>query len=208
MRRKAWSAAAIMTPIPRFRPMLRRACAALLKEAVSALSLPADGEVTVADYGCCEGRNSMATIGTALGLLAARGVTGFGVLHNDLPTNDWDSLAKNLSSPSTAISGPCPQARALFAPHGFFERVTLRGSVTLGTSGSAAHWLSRQPPGLDMPRSLYRSDAPPAELAKILAQAAERLAGLPRRAGGGASAGRRAAGPDARLRWQCEPACV
>jgi len=45
-------------------------------------------------------------------------------------------------------------------------------SVTLGTSGSAAHWLSRQPPGLDMPRSLYRSDAPPNELAKILKQAA------------------------------------
>jgi hypothetical protein len=50
--------------------------------------------------------------------------------------------------------------------------VTLPASVTLGTSGSAAHWLSRQPPSLDMPRSLYRSDAPPAELTKILAQAA------------------------------------
>src|SRR5690606_38830512 len=37
---------------------------------------------------------------------------------------------------------------------------------------SAAHWLSRQPPGIDMPRSLYRSDAPPDELPKILQQAA------------------------------------
>ena len=45
-------------------------------------------------------------------------------------------------------------ARALFAAHGFFERVTLPASITLGTSGSAAHWLSRQPPGLDMPRAL------------------------------------------------------
>ena len=65
-----------------------------------------------------------------------------------------------------------PQARALFAPRGFFEQVTPPASITLGTSGSAAHWLSRQPPDLDMPRSLYRSDAPPAELAKILKQAA------------------------------------
>ena len=53
-----------------------------------------------------------------------------------------------------------------------FRRVTLPASVTLGTSGSAAHWLSRQPPDLDMPRSLYRSDAPPSELAKMLKQAA------------------------------------
>lgn len=45
-------------------------------------------------------------------------------------------------------------------------------SITIGTSGSAAHWLSGQPPGLDMPGSLYRADAPPAERAKILAQAA------------------------------------
>jgi len=50
--------------------------------------------------------------------------------------------------------------------------VTLPSSVTLGTSGSAAHWLSQQPPGIDIPRSLYRSDAPPDQLPKILAQAA------------------------------------
>src|SRR5688572_22809658 len=146
--------------------------AALLEQAVSALSMPADGEVMVADYGCSEGRNSIATIATALQLLAARGATGFGVVHNDLPSNDWNSLAKNLSSPSSYLTH-YPQARALFAPRGFFERVTLPGSITLGASGSAAHWLSRQPPDLDMPRSLYRSDAPPAELAKILRQAAE-----------------------------------
>jgi gibberellin A4 carboxyl methyltransferase len=145
--------------------------AALLKEAVNALSLPADGKVTIADYGCGEGRNAMATIGTALSLLVARGVTGASVLHNDLPTNDWIGLATNLAA-SNSYLRQFPESRALFAPHGFFERVTLPASVTLGTSGSAAHWLSRQPPGLDMKRSLYRSDAPPAELAKILAQAA------------------------------------
>lgn len=145
--------------------------AVLLEQAVAALAMPADGEVTVADYGCSEGRNSMATVTTALGLLAARGAKGFGVLHNDLPTNDWNTLARNLSGPDSYLA-KYPAARALFAPHGFFECVTLPASITLGTSGSAAHWLSRQPPGLDMPRSLYRSDAPPAELAKILDQAA------------------------------------
>ena len=40
--------------------------AALLNQAVESLELPADGKIIVADYGCGEGRNSMATIGTAL----------------------------------------------------------------------------------------------------------------------------------------------
>ena len=145
--------------------------AALLKEAVDKLSLPADGKVSVADYGCAEGRNSNATIATALGFLAARGVTDPAVVHNDLPTNDWVELAKNLSGEASYLR-QFPKARALFAPRGFFERVTSPATITLGTSGSAAHWLSRQPPGLDMPRSLYRSDAPPDQCAKILVQAA------------------------------------
>jgi len=144
---------------------------ALLKEAVDAVRLPADGKVAVADYGCGEGRNSMATIQTALGLLAARGAVRAAVLHNDIPTNDWDGLAANLSGAGSYLR-QFPDARALFAPHSFFERVTVPASITLGTSGSAAHWLSQQPPELDMPRSLYRSDAPQGECAKILAQAA------------------------------------
>ena len=48
---------------------------ALLQNAVAALSLPASGEATIADYGCSEGRNSMATIDSALELLA--GARGF-----------------------------------------------------------------------------------------------------------------------------------
>lgn len=143
----------------------------LLEQATAALTLPEDGAVTIADYGCSEGRNSMATVGAALKLLAARGARSLCVLHSDLPTNDWQGLAANLAGPASYLRS-FPETRALFAPRGFFERVTQPASVTLGTSGSAAHWLSQQPPGLDMPTTLYRSDAPPAELAKILAQAA------------------------------------
>jgi gibberellin A4 carboxyl methyltransferase len=146
--------------------------AALLQQAVAALTMPVDGQVIVADYGCSEGRNSMATVTTALDLLSARGAKGFGVVHNDLPTNDWNTLARNLSSPDSYLA-KYPRARALFAPRGFFEQVTTPASITLGTSGSAAHWLSRQPPNLDMRHSLFRSDAPPPELAKILKQAAD-----------------------------------
>jgi gibberellin A4 carboxyl methyltransferase len=146
--------------------------AALLGQAVASLALPANGLVTVADYGCGEGKNSMAMIGNALGLIADRGVTAQTVLHSDLPTNDWNGLAANLGGDESYL-GKHPDIRVLFAPRSFFERVTMPSSVTLGTSGSAAHWLSRQPPDLDMPNALYRSDAPPAERAKILNLAAD-----------------------------------
>lgn len=145
--------------------------ATLLEHAVASLTMPANLQATIADYGCSEGRNSMATVGRAIGLLAGRGANGFAVILNDLPTNDWQMLAKNLFAPGSYLR-TYPEVRALFAPHGFFERVTLPSSITLGTSGSSVHWLSRQPPDLAMPRSLYRSDAPPSELAKILRQGA------------------------------------
>ncbi len=143
----------------------------LLEQAAAALMVAPGCQATVADYGCSEGRNSMAIVGEALTLLAARGATDMAVLHNDLPTNDWGTLAANLAGPQSYLK-VFPAVRALFAPHGFFERVTLPASITLGMSGSAAHWLSRQPTDTDMPRTLYRSDAPQDQLPKILAQAA------------------------------------
>ena len=76
----------------------------LLKEAVEAVRLPAGGSVTVADYGCGEGRNSMVTVETALALLAARGVAAPLILHNDLPTNDWAGLAGNLSGAGSYLA--------------------------------------------------------------------------------------------------------
>jgi gibberellin A4 carboxyl methyltransferase len=144
---------------------------ALLEAAIAALTLPANRAALLADYGCSEGRNSLALIAQALDLLQRRGAKNFTVLHNDLPTNDWNRLAANLGGPDSYLAG-FPASRALFAPRGFFERVTEPGTVVLGTSGSAAHWLSQQPAGLDMPGSLYRSDAPATERDKILAQAA------------------------------------
>jgi SAM dependent carboxyl methyltransferase len=154
-----------------FQAKVAASASALLEQAVAALEVPAGAPLTVADYGSSEGRNSIATVGRALALLAARGPADAVVLHNDLPTNDWRGLAGSLAGPDSYLHA-FPGARALFAPRSFFERVTAPASVTLGTSGSSAHWLSHQPSGLDMPRSLYRSDAPPDQCPKILAQAA------------------------------------
>ena len=129
----------------------------------------------------------------------ARGAASPAVLHNDLPTNDWAGLVKNLSGEESYLR-EFPETRALFAPCGFFQRVTLRSSVTLGTSGSAAHWLSRQPPGLHMPKSLYRSDAPPAGTGENFGASRQGLGSLPYGPRRGIAAGRRAARSNARVR--------
>lgn len=145
--------------------------AELLAKAVAAVALPADGHFLVADYGCAEGKNSIAVVGRALDGLAARAPLELAVLHNDVPSNDFSRLIANLALPTSYLAKR-PETRVLLAPRSFFERVAETASVDLGTSESAAHWLSRQPENLDMPTSLYRSDAPPAQRAKILAQAA------------------------------------
>lgn len=155
-----------------FQARTAASAADILATAVDAMALAPGEPATIADYGCSEGRNSMAVVGRALGLLAARGAGAMAVLHNDLPTNDWNTLAANLGGADSYLRA-FPEVRPIFAPTGFFERVTLPGCVALGTSGSAAHWLSRQPPGLAMPRSLFRSDAPTDQLPLILGQAAD-----------------------------------
>ena len=93
------------------------------------------------------------------------------VVHNDLPSNDFATLLANLSAPGSYLAGR-PDVRVLTAPRSFFERVVPSARSLSASRTPAAHWLSRQPPRLDLPHGLYRSDAPPAELARILAQAA------------------------------------
>ena len=142
----------------------------LLEQATAALTLPKGGAVTVADYGCSEGRNSMATVGAALKLLAARGARSLCVLHSDLPTNDWQGLAANLAGAASYLRS-FPEARALFAPRASSERVTQPASVTLGLRLGCplAVAAAARPRHAD---HALPPDAPPAELAKILAQAA------------------------------------
>ena len=96
--------------------------AVLFEQAVEAAALPADGRVIVADYGCGEGRNSIATIQSVLKLLVPRTTGSPVVLHSDLPTNDWAGLAGNLAGDGSYLR-TFPEVRALFAPCGFFERV-------------------------------------------------------------------------------------
>jgi hypothetical protein len=145
--------------------------AALIEESVAAVPLPAAGRAfTVADYGASTGRNSIASIGSAVAAVRRRRADAhLAVIHNDLPTNDWNQLFANVAASGEGASGAAgvvPLASAV----SFFEPAAPAGSVHLGLSFSAAHWL-RSAPRVVVPDAFYFCEATGDARAALAAQA-------------------------------------
>ncbi|MEL6180150.1 MAG: SAM-dependent methyltransferase [Myxococcota bacterium] len=99
-------------------------------------------QVRFVDYGAADGgtawglwRNVAETLGSRLG------VGSLEVVINDLPANDWNALASNLERLGQAF----PEVTYAMAPRSFYAPVVAPGSVTLGFSATAMHWLSTMP---------------------------------------------------------------
>jgi cyclopropane-fatty-acyl-phospholipid synthase len=94
------------------------------------------------------------------------------ILHNDLPTNDWNALFRNLIGASDSyLTLDGAAALPLVSAISFFEPAAPRGSVHLGLSSSAAHWLRHQP-DVVVPEGFYFSEAT-GHARTMLAQAAD-----------------------------------
>jgi cyclopropane-fatty-acyl-phospholipid synthase len=133
----------------------------LIAESVAAVPLPpADQAFVVADYGASTGRNSIASIETAIAAIRRRRADQHvAVIHNDLPTNDWNQLFANVASAGEGAAGRdgspvVPLASAI----SFFEPAAPASSVHLGLSFSAAHWL-REQPDVVVPEGFYFCEA-------------------------------------------------
>jgi len=104
-----------------------------------ALKDSGDGPFCFVDYGAADG-------GTAMGLYerVARAVKGRSgpvkVLLEDLPDNDFETLERN-GRAAFAEVGEVEVVR-----HGFYETVGEPGSVNLGFSATAMHWLREPAP--------------------------------------------------------------
>jgi hypothetical protein len=121
---------------------------ARLEEAARTVSLAAAPEtIVVADYGASEGRNSLAPIGAALRALRARAGASraIGVVHTDLPGNDFSALFETLQNDPQSYLRTDPAAFASAVGRSYFEQVLPAASVTLGWSSWAVQWLSRVP---------------------------------------------------------------
>jgi hypothetical protein len=146
--------------------------AARIEECVESVSVAPDETFVVADYGASTGANSMTAVRTAVEAVRRRaGEQPLVALHNDLPTNDWNQLFRNLaSSPDSYLRPGGPPVLPLASAVSFFEPAAPPASVQLGMSFSAAHWL-RDQPDVVVPGGFYFSEATGAARAALARQA-------------------------------------
>ncbi|GAA4832283.1 hypothetical protein GCM10023201_20310 [Actinomycetospora corticicola] len=121
----------------------------LVREAARTAPVGPDGTVTVVDYGASEGRNSLAPVNAAVETL--RAVHGeeqpIWVVHTDLPDNDFSSLFHVVADDSRSYRRPGVHTAAV--GRSFYEQLLPIGSVGLGWSSIAVHWLRDVPGPLD-----------------------------------------------------------
>ncbi len=134
--------------------------AALIDRCVAATTLPDAGETyVVADYGCSTGANSITMVSRAITAVRERQpAIPAAALHNDVPTNDFNQLFANLVATPGSYLSLEPPVLPLASAASFFETAAPAGSIRLGTSFSAAHWLSSQPEVV-VPQGFYFSEA-------------------------------------------------
>ncbi len=115
---------------------------------VAAGEVAVDGAaIGIADYGASQGRNSMAPMAAAIDAVRAR--TGpdkpVVVSHIDLPSNDFASLFTLLDEDPISYLLGRPEVYPVAIGRSHYGRVLPRGSVDLGWSSNALHWMSRNP---------------------------------------------------------------
>lgn len=147
--------------------------ATFIAECAAAAPLPRDRHTfVIADYGSSTGRNSVASVRVAVEAVRRRRTDqAIAVLHNDLPTNDWNELFANVASAADSyVHADGPPVLPLASAVSFFESAAPSASVHLGLSFSAAHWL-REQPEVPVPGGFYFSEATGDARAALAAQA-------------------------------------
>jgi hypothetical protein len=121
---------------------------AMLEQAARETVLPdGDATIVVADYGSSAGRNSLAPMARAIGVLRTRigRERAISVVHTDLPGNDFTALFQLLATDPGSYLRDDPAVYASAVGRSFYETILPPASVTLGWSAWAAQWLSRTP---------------------------------------------------------------
>ncbi len=101
----------------------------------------------IADYGASQGRNSMAPIAGAIDTLRPRigPDRPIVVSHVDLPSNDFASLFTLLDEDPTSYLANRAGVFPVAVGRSHFGQVLPSGSVDLGWSSNALHWMSKNP---------------------------------------------------------------
>ncbi|WP_434051155.1 MAG: hypothetical protein RDA78_17790 [Roseibium sp.] len=126
----------------------------ILDSAAAQFPLQDEGVITFADYGCSEGRNSVAVMERALRTALPRTELPVQTVHSDLPTNDFGTLFLNLRPHGQSVFG---SDRVFSSAVGgsMYDQLRPDRSVHLATTFNAIGFLSRRPvatlPGYILP---------------------------------------------------------
>jgi len=125
----------------------------LIEAAAVSVPLPERGRpFTLVDYGCSEGRNSVLALRVAMeAVRRASPFQPFSVVHNDLPTNNFNKLFGTIYHDGT-VRFPVEYAASSEAPvfvfasgQSFYTQIMPENSVHFAFSSSATHWTTRPP---------------------------------------------------------------
>jgi hypothetical protein len=146
----------------------------LVMQALAGMDLAASGPFSVADYGCADGGTSIDLMRRIVAEIrskaAARPIT---ITYTDLPHNDFSVLFRFLHGHLGKQPGiPLGAQDGVFtfaSGTSFYRQILPPGTLALGFSATAMHWLSRLPGGIA--DAVQAVGATPAERAVFRAQA-------------------------------------
>lgn len=116
----------------------------LFERAAGEVPVP-EQTVVIADYGASEGHNSLVPLGAAIRVLRTRTPQAISVVHTDLPENDFPGLFEMLEEDPNSYLAHDPMVFASAVGRSFYDQILPPGSVTLGWTSWAIHWMSRVP---------------------------------------------------------------
>jgi hypothetical protein len=146
----------------------------LLVQAAREITLdPGDQPIVIADYGSSQGKNSLAPIRAAIGVLRTRlgPDRPIDVVHTDLPANDFSTLFELLDTDPDRYVLDQQNVFPYAIGRSFYRDLFPPDHVHLGWSSYAAVWLSRLP--TTIPDHFFPSRSTSAARAKFDRQGAQ-----------------------------------
>ena len=134
-----------------------------MRAAIEALPLAEHRPFVMSDMGTADGGTSLSMVADALGIARARQpARSLWMVYSDQQGNDYNALAGNVygeASPLSAIA----DCHVTMSATSFYRQILPAGSLDLGFSATAMHWLSRKP--ADISDHIHMTGASGLELA-------------------------------------------
>ncbi|HEV7323038.1 MAG TPA: SAM-dependent methyltransferase [Ensifer sp.] len=113
-----------------------------LWEAACRTVVVGEGPMTIVDYGCSQGRNSMIPMRVAIEALRLRSGVPIEVVHTDLPSNDFSALFEVLASDLNSYMNDASEVFPSAIGRSYFEALFPPQRVGLAWTTWALQWMS------------------------------------------------------------------